>query len=89
MKISVVYALPGELLRCELELAPGARVGDAIEQSGLTGRFPELAQAAVGIYGRVVDRNAVLAEGDRVEFYRPLNLEPKAARRARLARRRG
>jgi uncharacterized protein len=37
----------------------------------------------VGIFGRVCDPGQLLADGDRVEIYRPLAADPKSARRAR------
>ena len=36
-----------------------------------------------GIYGAPASRSQVLREGDRVELYRPLVLDPKEARRQR------
>lgn len=38
-----------------------------------------------GIWGRVQPLGTVLAEGDRVEVYRALTIDPKDARRARFA----
>lgn len=43
-------------------------------------------EAPVGIYGRTVDRADSLSDGDRVEIYRPLAIDPKAARRSRARR---
>ena len=37
----------------------------------------------IGIFGKVVDPGTRLADGDRVEIYRPLALDPKEARRRR------
>ena len=45
-----------------------------------------LSQAPVGIFGRRVEQDHVLADRDRVEIYRPLIAEPKAARRRRALR---
>lgn len=84
MKIRVVHAIPARQFKCELELPQGSRVEDAIRASGLLELWPDLARVQVGIYGRLVDKGDLLAEGDRVEFYRPLALEPKEARRLRL-----
>jgi putative ubiquitin-RnfH superfamily antitoxin RatB of RatAB toxin-antitoxin module len=38
----------------------------------------------VGVYGKLVSRERILDEGDRVEIYRALAADPKAARRARV-----
>jgi len=40
-------------------------------------------QAPIGIFGEPCERDQILKEGDRVELYRPLAVDPKAARRAR------
>jgi uncharacterized protein len=85
LRIEVVYALPQGADRVALELAPGATAADAVRASGLLARHPEieLASASLGIFGRVVAAGTALADGDRVEIYRALLLEPKEARRRR------
>ena len=63
-------------------MANDATVEDAVAQSGLVLRVgvprDELAYA---IFGRRVEPDARLAEGDRVEITRPLACDPKLARR--------
>ena len=88
IEVSVVLALPDHATEVALRLPAGATVADALERSGLAARHPEvdLSQAAVGIFGKRTDRQAILADGDRVEIYRPLIADPKASRRARAAR---
>ena len=44
--------------------------------------------AAVGVFGELRARAAACADGDRIELYRPLAADPRAARRARVARER-
>lgn len=85
----MVYALSGNQLVREFDLEQEATVADAILYSGLLAEFPEIDVNAmpVGIYGKVVARNALLKPGDRVEIYRPLNLDPKAARTRRARKR--
>ncbi len=39
---------------------------------------------AFGIWGRKVDAARCLEDGDRLELYRPLRVDPKVARRARF-----
>ncbi len=89
MKISVVYALPERQIVRELELSTGATVAAALRKSGLLEEFPVIDPAAtpVGIYGRVAASDDILQPGDRVEIYRPLTTEPKAARRQRSKKR--
>jgi len=85
--VAVVYALPGEQPVVELQLAPQATVGEAIRQSGLLQRYPQIAASAIcaGIFGRMVPLDTPLSDGDRVEIYRPLTVDPKEARRRRSA----
>ena len=83
LRIEVVRALPQRQDLVVLELAAGATVRTALAAAGLT------AVHAVGIYGRRATLDTRLADGDRVEIYRPLQAEPRAARRRRaLSRRR-
>lgn len=83
--VEVVYALPGTQLLFALTVAPGATARQAIEQSGILRRFPEidLAVQKIGIFGNIARPDVVLKEGDRVEIYRPLVADPKDARRRR------
>lgn len=89
LKIEVVYALRGEQALIVLEVGEGASVREAIERSGILQRYPEieLARGRVGIFGRQVELDASLRDGDRVEIYRPLVADPKQARRERAERR--
>ncbi len=81
----MLYALPEGASEIALELAPPACVADALRESRIGERHPEIdvARCDVGIFGRRVGRDALLADGDRVEIYRPLQADPKASRRAR------
>jgi putative ubiquitin-RnfH superfamily antitoxin RatB of RatAB toxin-antitoxin module len=80
----------------ELELPEGATVADALlaaqgvlrAQAGAPGAATEAAEwqtGVVGIFGEVCSRDRRLQDGDRVELYRPLQIDPKSARRARAA----
>ena len=90
LRIEVVYALPGRLDAVSLRLPEGSTAGRALEASGLIERYPELGllREQLGIHGRRVAAGRKLADGDRVEVYRPLEVDPKDARRARAGRRR-
>ena len=44
---------------------------------------------ATGVWGSVRPPDYVLRDGDRIEIYRPLKADPKQARRARAADRKG
>ena len=83
--VTVVYALPDAVTEIEVRLVEGATVAEAIERSGIAARLPgaDIAAATVGIFGKRVRRDATLCDGDRVEVYRRLIADPKAARRRR------
>lgn len=85
--VEVCYARPDVQAVVALTVAAGITALDAVRQSGLAHRFPELSDASqpLGIYGKRVDATRVLEEGDRVEILRPLTADPKEARRRRAA----
>lgn len=87
ISVEVVFALPDRQLLSTVELDAGATVGEAIAESRLTGQFPgeQIDSLPTGIWGRPADRDQPLKDGDRVEIYRPLEIDPRDARR-RLAR---
>jgi len=89
VKVSVVYAVPDAATEVELNLAGGATVGDALRSAELASRHPEIdfTRCALGIFGRRVNRDTVLNDGDRVEIYRPLLADPKDSRRLRAEKR--
>ena len=90
LKIEVVYALPGAEDAVTLSLPQTATVRDAIQASRIAERHPEidLSRHQLGIHGKRALSDAPLADGDRVEIYRELVLDPKQARRRRALRKR-
>jgi len=85
IRVVVVYARAQQQWVQPVQLPPGATVQMAIERSGLLPAMPELRLEAieVGIFHRRCGLDAPLRDGDRVEIYRPLQLDPKEARRMR------
>ncbi len=81
--VEVVFATAARQRLVEVTLPDGAAVSDAIEKSAMAKHFPDQALDAlpVGIWGRVVSRDRRLRDGDRVEIYRELELDPREARR--------
>jgi uncharacterized protein len=88
MRVEVVYCpQPGCTDRVSLQLSEGASVQDAVAASGLCQRHA-LAEGTfqVGIWGRRQPAQTTLRDRDRVELYRPLQVDPKEARRLRYKR---
>lgn len=87
-RVDVVYALAQAQSVMPVEIEAGSQVRDAVAASGLLQHHPgiELAQCRIGIWGRVVSADAQLRDLDRIEIYRPLQADPKLARRRRAAK---
>ena len=88
LHIEVVYATPARQTLLQVELEPGATVADAL--AAVAGQAPfrdlDMAQHALGIYGRLCDARQPLRDGDRVEIYRELLMDAKTARQRRATR---
>lgn len=87
IRVEVVFAVPRQQALIPVELPAGATVADAISASGIERQFPQhdLALLPVGIWGRQAGRDRPLSDGDRVEIYRPLAVDPREARRTLAA----
>lgn len=81
--IEVAVALQRIQSLLELVLEEGITVGAALERSGVYEQYPEdgLRTLAVGIWGQPVDRDRIVRNGDRIELYRELEIDPRDARR--------
>ena len=83
LKIEVVWVdAQAQVQERSVELPLGACLRDALAASGVTLQ----AQQSCGIWGRTKDVLHVLQNGDRVELYHPLKVDPKVARRERFAK---
>jgi uncharacterized protein len=85
VRVEVAYsAAARQVALVVLALPDASTVRDALIASGLLERHG-LAIDAVqcGVWGRRCDLARVLRDGDRVELYRALTVDPKEARRLR------
>ena len=79
-----------QICECVVHLKPGSRLLDALREStSLSAILAKLPDAEVdalqtGVWGRKLAPDHVLRDGDRVELYRPLKVDPKLARRERF-----
>lgn len=80
--VHVCYARPDKQCELPVTVAENCTVALAIRRSNILDEFPEidLPNAKVGIYSKKVALDAPLRDGDRIEIYRPLQLDPKQAR---------
>ena len=85
ISVEVVLAMPERQELVALEIPEGATLADAIAASGLPEMFEdfEVDPSMVGIFSEKASLDQVLRDGDRVEIYRPLIVDPKEVRRQR------
>jgi putative ubiquitin-RnfH superfamily antitoxin RatB of RatAB toxin-antitoxin module len=87
IRVLVVYS-PGPRAFHEwpVVVAAGATVLQALQNSPVAATFPELdlPTAVAGVWGRKTRLDQRVREGDRIEIYRPLEVDPKVARRERF-----
>ena len=83
--VQVCYALPDSTFLRSVCLPAGTTIEQAVAQSGLLKAIHGIVLAVnmVGIYGKRKALDTVLRAQDRIEVYRPLQADPKEARRRR------
>jgi len=79
MRVEVIRAWPRRHESVLLDLPDGATVADALKASG----FDQAGVGACAVFGERATADDLLREGDRVELLRPLQADPKEARRRR------
>ena len=85
IRVEVVWATKEAQEIVELLVDEGQTVEGAVQASGIYDKYPRdgLEDAEVGIWGKIVSRDTRVRDGDRVEIYRPLLMDPREARRLR------
>lgn len=86
IRVEVAYALPDKQKIIALTVEQGSTALHTAEQSGIASQFDniDLETAKMGVFGKAVKpASYIMREGDRVEIYRPLLVDPKQARKAR------
>ncbi|MFM2035149.1 MAG: hypothetical protein RL459_414 [Pseudomonadota bacterium] len=87
--ISLVWSPESrQVIELALPLKSGTTVAEALSRSEVIELLvnTDPTSLEVGVWGRRVERQQVLQDGDRLEIYRPLKVDPKVARRERFAR---
>ncbi|WP_052384105.1 RnfH family protein [Litchfieldella xinjiangensis] len=92
VEIEVAFALPERQVIVTLTVPWGTTAQQAVVLAELPERFPELPEAtftkaSLGIFGKLLrePQRYPVEAGDRVEVYRPLQVDPKEARKQRAA----
>ncbi|MBU2098156.1 MAG: RnfH family protein [Gammaproteobacteria bacterium] len=79
----------------ELVVRDGTTAMQVFEMSGFKAQFPDVdfSDHGMGIFSKMLDgrgnptpEDYVMCDGDRLELYRPLQLDPKKARLLRAAK---
>ncbi len=89
LRVTVAYSPgPRQVDLWELTLPAGATVAEALASSGLFEAHPALREQplALAVWGRHAARVQTLRDRDRVEVLRPLQVDPKVARRERFVK---
>lgn len=85
IRVEIACALPDRQRLLALDVDADCDVQEVVRRSRILDDFPELdaAQCRIGIWGQVVEPQTRPREGDRIEIYRSLLIDPKAVRQAR------
>ncbi|MEY4711928.1 MAG: hypothetical protein RIS88_1378 [Pseudomonadota bacterium] len=87
LRVTVAFSPgPRQVHQWEVMLPAGASVAEALAQSGLFEAFAQLRGQALSlaVWGRTAPLTQALRDRDRVEVLRPLQVDPKVARRERF-----
>lgn len=89
VQIEVVYALPERQYLIALAVPVGTSAREAVRRSNLAQSIAQCVDdCALGVFGRRLQNpdDYLVQQGDRIELYRPLLLDPKEIRKQRAAR---
>ncbi len=85
MNVGVCYAEADRQLWMRLEVPDESTVEEAIKLSGVLKLYPDinLGTQKVGIFGKIATLETAVKEGDRVEIYRQITVDPQTVQRRR------
>lgn len=90
IQVEVAYATPEKQRILSLHVPEGTTCRAAVAMSKIAEEFPDadMASAPLGIFGKKIAApdTTPVEEGQRIEIYRPLLIDPKQARLNRAAR---
>lgn len=90
IRVEVAYAAPDRQVIKNVELDSGSTIESAIRLSGILSEFPEihLGHQGVGVFSKPRALTDEVRDGERIEIYRPLLIDPKESRRLKAKKRR-
>jgi putative ubiquitin-RnfH superfamily antitoxin RatB of RatAB toxin-antitoxin module len=90
IRVEVAYASPERQCIVAVEVEKDATVAEVIKRSAIASLFPEidLNTQHIGIFSQPCALTDKVEEGNRIEIYRPLTIDPKEARRAKAKKKR-
>jgi putative ubiquitin-RnfH superfamily antitoxin RatB of RatAB toxin-antitoxin module len=85
MNVGVCYAEIDRQLWMRIEVPDSSTIEDTITLSGVLKLYPEinLSSQKVGIFGKIAALDTPVKEGDRVEIYRQITVDPQTVQRRR------
>jgi putative ubiquitin-RnfH superfamily antitoxin RatB of RatAB toxin-antitoxin module len=85
MNVGVCYAEVDRQLWMRIEAPDSSTIEETITLSGLLKLYPEinLGSQKVGIFGKIAALDTPVNEGDRVEIYRQITVDPQTVQRRR------
>lgn len=90
INVEVAFALPDEQKIIALRVEEDCTAYEAVIKSKIVEHFPQIDPETMpmGIFGKAIrdPKTEVLKDGQRVEIYRPLLIDPKKARANRAAK---
>ncbi len=86
IRVEIVFAMPDRQWLRQLTVSTDDAAADIVSGCGLREAFPEFdfSSCVLGVWGHEIDAAAHVRDGDRIEVYRPLQVDPREARRIRL-----
>ena len=86
INVEVVFVSPQQQQLSAVRVAEGCTAAAAIEAAGMRNFWQQASgeELPLARFGRLIGREQVLGEGDRVEILRPLQADPKDQRHQRV-----
>lgn len=86
IQVIIIYALPHVQYLNKIMIVPGSTVESALLQSNIitVEKTINIYKNKIGIYGVITDLKNIIKDGDQIEIYRDLIMDPKELRRNKM-----